>query len=66
MYKTDWSASPRPHELDRLLLNRIEVHGRLAEAAPGTPEWEAAVAYLEEIEGQLRHLRTRPLALATA
>jgi hypothetical protein len=66
MYKTDWSAGPRPDELDRLLLNRIEAHGRLAEATPRTPEWEAAVAHLEEVEGQLRHVRTRPLALATA
>jgi hypothetical protein len=66
MYKTDWSASPRPHELDRLLVNRIEAHGRLAEATPRSPEWEAAAAYLEEIEGLLRHLRTRPLAIATA
>jgi hypothetical protein len=66
MHKTDWSAGPRPHELDRLLLNRIEEHGSLAEVTPRTPEWEAAVAYLEEIESLLRHLRTRPLALGTA
>jgi hypothetical protein len=66
MYTTDWSASPRPQELDRLLLNRIEAHGRLAEAAPGSREWEAAVAYLEEIESLLRLFRTKPLALATA
>jgi hypothetical protein len=66
VYTTDWSTGPRPQELDRLLLNRIEAHGHLAEAAPGSPEWEAAVAYLEEIEGLLRQLRTKPLALATA
>lgn len=48
--------------LDRLLLRRIEAHRRLAQAAPAGPEWDAAAAYLEEVEDRLRHLRTRPVA----
>lgn len=50
--------------LDRLLVNRIEAHGRIAQAAPRTPEWEAAMASLGEIEARLRGLRTRPRAMA--
>jgi len=57
-------SRPVPDDLDRLLLSRIEAHGRLAQAAPGGPEWEAAVACLDEIEGLLQHLRSRPLTLA--
>jgi hypothetical protein len=66
VYKTDWSAPAAMGTLDRLLLNRIDAHGRIAQAAPRSSEWEAAIAHLEDAERRLRSLRIRPLALPTA